>query len=109
MAYDEWLAHRIRECLDDKSGVTEKRMFGGLVFMVYGNMCCGVGADDLMLRVGPDQYDDLLAKEYARPMDFTGKPLKGMLYISPAGIEDDDDLARWLGRALSCVMSLPPK
>ncbi len=109
MAYDEGLAQRIRELLDGKEGLTERKMFGGLAFMIHGNMCGGVAGDTLMLRVGPDGHDDALSQPHARAMDFTGRPLKGMVYVDPPGIESDDDLQAWLGRALSFVHSLPMK
>jgi TfoX/Sxy family transcriptional regulator of competence genes len=109
MAYDEGLAERIREVLDSQDGVTEKKMFGGLAFMVRGHMCCGVSGDDLMLRVGPEQYDDALMQPHARAMDFTGRPMKGFVYVGPEGLASDEQLEAWLGRGLRFVQSLPPK
>lgn len=114
MAYDEGLAERVREVLSQRdelaaNQVVEKRMFGGLAFMVRGHMCCGVAGDQLMVRVGPDAYSDCLQEPYAREMDFTGRPLKGMVYVDEGGIESDPDLARWIDRGLSFVLSLPPK
>lgn len=109
MAYDEGLAERIREVLSAQGGVIEKKMFGGLAFMVHGHMCCGVVADDLMLRVGPDQHESVLAQPYARAMDFTGRPMKGFIYVEQEGLASDDDLAAWIQRGLDFVRSLPPK
>ena len=77
MAYDENLADRIRKALAGRKGVTEKNMFGGLSFMLGGNMCCGVVREDLVVRVSPGSYEDALAEPHARPMDFTGRPPPG--------------------------------
>ena len=83
MAYDEYLAERIRKALKRRKGITEKKMFGGICLLLDGNMVGGVVNDDLMVRVGPDGYEDALKQPHARPMDFTGKPLKGMVYVGP--------------------------
>ena len=109
MAYDEGLAQRIRETLASRSDIAEKKMFGGLAFMLSGNMCCGVIGSTLMLRVGPDQYGAALAHPHAREMDFTGKPMKGMVYIGDDGIADDRDLADWVQWGVRFATSLPPK
>ncbi len=108
MAYDETLAERIRRALKDDP-VTEKKMFGGLCFLFNGNMLGGVVDDTLMLRVGPDAYEKLLAQPGARAMDFTGRSLKGMLYVAPAALADARSLKRWLRHARSFVSKLPPK
>ena len=84
-------------------------MFGGLCFMVAGHMCCGIVRDTLMARVGPDNHEACLAKKHAREMDFTGRALKGMVYVAPEGIEDEADLREWVGMCESFVKSLPPK
>ena len=81
MMYSEVLAARVRTSLAGQNGLEEKRMFGGLTFMVNGNMCCGVLNDYLVVRVGPDRFADALSRPHARPMDFTGRPLKGMVYV----------------------------
>lgn len=112
MAYDEGLAQRVRELLEgraDELVVVEKKMFGGLCFMVQGNMCCGILQDDIMVRVGADAHADALAQPHARPMDFTGKAMKGMVYVGPEGLEGDDDLEGWVQRGLSFTLSLPAK
>ncbi len=109
MAFDEGLAERLRIQFEDRPDVLEKKMFGGLCFMASGNMCCGIVKDTLMARVGPDQYEDCLRQEYAREMDFTGRSMKGMIYVAPAGIESDRDLKSWVAKCLSFVDSLPPK
>ena len=105
MAYDEDVAYRIRAALAEQGGVTEKKMFGGLAFMVNGHMCCGLAKGELMVRVGPDQYAESLAQPHAREMDFTGKPLSGMVYVEPAGFADDADLALWLERCAAFVLA----
>ena len=91
MAYDEGLAQRLRETYELIPKVVEKKMFGGLAFMVEGHMSCGVVDDTLMARVGPDQYDEALQEPHTRKMDFTGKPLKGFVYVAPEGFESDED------------------
>ena len=100
MAYDEGLAARIREALSEHKDVgddiVEKRMFGGIAFMVRGNMCCGVLDDKLMVRVGPVAYDKVLKLTHAREMDFTGKKMKGFVIVGQEGIDMDDDLAAWV-------------
>ena len=112
MAYDEGLAQRIRETLAGRNDVVEKMMFGGLCFMVRGHMTCGVMSDkfdDIMIKVGKEQYDDALAQPHAREMDFTGRVSKGMVYVEPAGFESDADLAAWVARGIANAESLPPK
>ena len=109
MAYDEGLAQRVREHFGDRANVEERKMFGGLCFMVSNHMCCGIVGDTLMARVGPENYDACLGKEHASEMDFTGKAMKGMIYVSPAGIEADLELAHWVEICNSFVRSLPPK
>ena len=109
MAYDEGVAQRVREVLLDAPSVVEKKMFGGLAFMVGGNMSCGVVGAQLMVRVGPEAYEEALAQPHARVMDFTGKPLKGMVYVGEPGLAADEDLAAWVERGVSYAKSLPPK
>lgn len=109
MAYDEVLAARIRERLQAIPGVAEKKMFGGLCFLLNGNMACGVTGDELMVRVGPAGYAEALAQPHAREMDFTGRALKGFVYVTPEGLEDDGDLTGWLARGRDFAASLPPK
>jgi TfoX/Sxy family transcriptional regulator of competence genes len=109
MAYDEGVAERLREAYETVSSVVEKKMFGGLAFMVSGHMSCGVVNDTLMVRVGPDQYADALSRPHVREMDFTGKPLKGFVYVAPPGFETDEALASWVRLSLDFVSSLPPK
>ena len=108
MAYDTHLAERIRWLLVD-DGVTEREMFGGIAFMLRGNMVCGVSHDTLMLRLGPELAAEAVQEPHARPMDFTGKPMRSMVLIDPLGIETDDELAGWIERARAFVGTLPPK
>jgi TfoX/Sxy family transcriptional regulator of competence genes len=109
MAYDEKLAKRIATILSSYDGLSERKMFGGVAFMLNGHMCCGVTTKNLMVRVGPDAYEDSLAQPHARPMDFTGRPMKGMIYVGPSGYEDDDGLRAWVDRGVAFASSLPPK
>ncbi len=109
MAYDEEFADRIRKLLARRKGLVEKRMFGGIAFMLRGHMCCGVVKNELMVRVGPDAYEDALAQPHARPMDFTGRPLKGFVYVGAEGIESDTELKDWVARGVAFVKTLPAK
>jgi TfoX/Sxy family transcriptional regulator of competence genes len=105
MGYDENLAGRVRALLLARTGVVEKKMFGGLCFMVEGAMCCGVLGSDLIVRVGPERYEEALAQPGARPFDFTGRPSKGTVFVAPQGTGDRAVLARWLRRSLDYVES----
>lgn len=108
MAYDEALAERIRQQLDETPDVAERKMFGGLSFMVQGNYACGV-TDTLVVRVGPEQHEDAMAQPFTRIMDFTGRPMKGWVYVDPPGYVDDGDLAYWVEQGVAYARSLPPK
>jgi TfoX/Sxy family transcriptional regulator of competence genes len=109
MAFDEGVAQRVREALDTYSDVVEKKMFGGLAFMLRGHMCCGVVGGEIMVRVGSNGYEAALQKPHAREMDFTGKPLTGFVFVASAGFESDDNLQAWVDRAVQFVNSLPDK
>ena len=109
MAFDEGLAERLRELLQKYPDVEERKMFGGLCFLTSGNMCCGIVGNRLMARVGPANYATCLRKKHAEEMKFTGKPMKGMVYVQPGGIEEDQDLASWLNTCMEFVGTLPPK
>ena len=109
MAYDEGLAQRVREELADRPDVTEKRMFGGLAFMVRGHMTVGINGDELMVRVGKDAYAEALAQPGAREMDFTGRALKGFVYVSSEGHSADQALTGWVRRGLDHTDTLPAK
>jgi TfoX/Sxy family transcriptional regulator of competence genes len=109
VAYNEHLASRVRAALKRQRGVTERRMFGGLAFLVKGHMACGVLDDTLVLRLGSTGAQRALERPHTRPMDFTGRPLAGMVYVSPAGHRRDRDLRAWLTRAVRFVRALPPR
>ena len=109
MAYDEGLAQRIREVLDDLPALVEKKMFGGVGFMVQGNMACGVNGSNLIVRVGPERYEEALTQPHARVFDFTGRPMKGWVMVAPGGHETDETLADWVQQGVEFVLSLPAK
>lgn len=109
MAYDEGLAERIREALGATRSIGERRMFGGLAFMWNGHMFVGILGETLMARVGPEHYERALAQPHVRRMDFTGRPMKGYVFVDPPGFARDADLAEWVRRCLDFVKTLPPK
>lgn len=101
MAFDELLADRIKAVLIEKNSLfEEKQMMGGLAFMVNNKMCVGVVKNKMMARINPDIYEDAITKEGCRPMDFTGRPMKGWIFLEPEGIDLDDDLSYWVELAL---------
>ena len=108
MAYDEKLADRVRDVFETEDGVTERKMFGGLAFMVNGHMACGIVGDELMLRLGADGAERALERPHVRPMDFTGKPMTGMVFVGAEGLRGAA-LQRWIGKAVGFVGTLPPK
>lgn len=109
MAYDEELADRVRDVLDAQSDLTEREMFGGIAFMLAGNMCCGVIKEDLMVRLGREEAESALREDGVRPMDFTGKPMKTSVYVGPEVTADDSQLAEWVEAGAAYARSLPPK
>jgi TfoX/Sxy family transcriptional regulator of competence genes len=109
MAYDEGLATRLQEIFAADERVSQRKMFGGLALMFQGNMFVGVTGDELMVRVGKQNYVAALAEPHAREMDFTGKPLTGYVYVAADGIAEDEELQRWCDRALSFAQTLPAK
>ena len=109
MAYDEKMADRVRACLARRQGVSEKKMFGGLCFLVRGHMVCGVTSGDFMVRVGAENHDKALARAHARPMDFTGRPMKGMVFVGAKGTRTKDSLKRWVDLGVAHAKTLPPK
>lgn len=109
MAFDEGLAERIRDLLLAHPGITEKKMFGGVAFMLNRHMFVGILGDALMARVGPDAYAKALQQPHVREMDFTGKPLKGYVYVAAEGVVSDEALEQWVARCARFVESLPPK
>lgn len=107
MAYDEQLAARVRVLLKGQRALVEKRMFGGLAYLSNGKMFAGILHSDLVVRVGPDANDEALKKPHTRPMDFTGRPMKGYIYVGPDGTKSAAQLRTWLTRGLDFVLGLP--
>ena len=108
MAYDERLAARVRNLLAGDPGLSERKMFGGLAFMLAGNMCCGIVGDQLMLRLGADLAEKALKRPHVHPMDFTGRPMTGMVYVAPEGLRGQA-LRTWVQQAAGFARTLPPK
>jgi TfoX/Sxy family transcriptional regulator of competence genes len=109
MGYDERVAERVRHILAGQRNVVEKRMVGGLSFMVDGSMCCGVTGTALMVRVGPQARERALARPHVRPMIFAGRQLAGFVCVDPEGYRTEPALAAWVHRSLDFVSTLPPK
>ena len=109
MAYDEGLAQRLREALQSERGISEKKMFGGLAFISHGYMFIGIAGDALMARIGLEYYEKALSRRHVRVMDFTGKPMKGYVFVDPSGYARDSDLSDWIERCHRFVRSLPPR
>jgi len=95
--------------MSDEPGLVEKKMFGGVGFLLNGNMACGVNKDDLIVRVGPDRYEQTVIQPHARPFDFTGRPMKGWVMVSPDGVSADGDLQNWVNQGITFAKSLPAK
>ncbi len=106
MAYNELLASKIRALVARHKGWTEKKMFGGVAFMLDGKMCCGVHKNNLIVRVGPERNEKALAMPYSRPMDFTGKPMKGFVYVNSRGWSKDTTLKEWVDMGKEYVSSI---
>ena len=109
MSYDPEAAERVRRLLADRDDVVEKRMVGGLSFLVNGNMCCGITGTALMVRIGAEGRDQALREPHVRPMQFAGRGLSGFICVEPAGFAADDALTRWVRRGLDFVSGLPAK
>ena len=109
MPHDEELANRVREVLKGRVAADERHMFGGVAFMVRGHMCLGVANDDLVVRVGPERHEAALKQRGARPMDFTGKPLRGMVYVTKRALAQRRDIEHWADEAIGFVNELPAK
>lgn len=109
MPFDEGLAERIRDVLRSDRHISEKKMFGGLAFMSGGYMFVGISGEVLMARVGPANYEEILSQPHVREMDFTGKPMKGYVFVDPPGFQNDSDLSNWVTQCHRFVKSLPPK
>ena len=109
MAYDEALTARVRATLSGARGMTEKKMFGGLAFLDHGRMCVGVLKDTLVVRLAPAACAKALTRPYTQPMDFTGKPMTGFLYVDAAGLKTERQLSGWISAARAFVSTLPPR
>jgi hypothetical protein len=109
MAYDENLARRMRAEIGPMPGLVEKKMFGGTGFMVQGNMACGVHGNDMIVRVGPERYEQELDRPHTKVFDMTGRPMSGWIIVEPAGVAGDDDLRAWVEQGLEYALSLPAK
>jgi len=109
MAYDEALATRVRAIVQEEGHFEERKMFGGLTFMRKDRMCCGVLRDDLVVKLGPERAAEAEREPHVRPMDFTGRPMPGLLYVSPEGVSDEVALRRWVVAAIAFAEGLPPK
>ena len=106
MAYDEKLADRIRRALGPDDDIKERKMFGGLAFLRAGRMFAGITGDDLMVRVGPERYEESLAKPHVRPMDFTGRPMNGYVYVAAAGCRSDQAVKPWVELSVAFVATV---
>jgi TfoX/Sxy family transcriptional regulator of competence genes len=109
VAFDEDVAQRVRDVLSARADVSERKMFGGIAFMVGGNMACGVLGEDLIVRLDKEESEKALAEDGVRPFDFTGKAMKGIVYVSPERTSDDAGLAEWVEAGADYATSLPPK
>lgn len=109
MAYDEGLAQRVREVLTSSPGFSEKKMFGGVGFMLQGNIACGVFKHELMVRVGPEGYSEALKRPYVRLFDMVGRPMKGWVAVGQQGLASHEDLQNWVGLGTQYALSLPAK
>jgi len=109
MTYSESLALRIRQALAGRRGITEKKMFGGVGFLLHGNMCVGIWHSSLIARLGPDEGAAALEEPHVAPFDITGRPMKGWIMVEPDGIDTDDQLAGWIRRSIDFVSTLPKK
>lgn len=109
MAYDEVLAERVRDTIGERVGLTTRKMFGGIAYMVNGNMACGVLDEVVVVRLGNEGAEEALKEPYMTPMDFTGKPMKSMVYLHAEGYEDDAVLERWVGEGVAFAEGLPAK
>jgi len=110
MAFDEKLAARMRKALDERrAGAVEKRMFGGVAFLLNGNMCCGVHKDAMIVRLAPDATEAALRQPHTKPFDLTGRPMKGWVLVEAEGVKTAAGLKKWVAQGLAHAGSLPPK
>src|SRR5438270_5275676 len=109
MAFDETLAERIRQRLARRKNVEEKKMFGGVGFLLNGNLLVGVWKESLVVRLGPDEGEEALKEPHVKEFDITGRPMRNWVLVEPEGVKDDDQLGGWIGRAVKFVGELPAK
>ncbi|HEX2084053.1 MAG TPA: TfoX/Sxy family protein [Solirubrobacteraceae bacterium] len=109
MAYDEALADRVRDVIGVRSALTEKKMFGGVAWMIGGNMACGVIGDELIVRLDREEADAALGEPHVRAFDFTGRPMRGFVVVGPEAIAEPGDLTRWVDCGADYAASLPAK
>lgn len=109
MAFDEAFAARVRKALGRKAALSEKKMFGGLAFLLNGHMCCGILGDELMVRLDPAAAAAALREKDTRVFDMTGRPMKGWIVVTARGVAADDQLKRWVGAGAAFAAKLPPK
>ncbi len=109
MAYDEQLAQRVRLILEERPELVEKKMFGGVSYLLNGNMVCGINGDQLIVRMSEIEFMDALTQPHVRVFDLTGRPMKGWVFVGPSGIAGDNDLKKWVESGLRYAQGLPPK
>jgi len=109
MAFDEKLADRIREILGNSKSITERKMFGGICFMLNGNMIGGVLKDDLIVKIDKESHAKAVAQKHVRPFDFTGKPMVGIIFVSPDGTKTRKNLEQWIEMGTAHARALPAK
>jgi len=109
MAFDERLADRMRSALGRRKGLTEKRMFGGIGFLLNGNMCCGIHKSAMIVRIAPEDTERVLAQAHTRRFDLTGRPMKGWVLVDPAGIKTDTQLDKWVEVSAKYASTLPSR
>lgn len=109
VAFDDTLARRVRKALDSRPDLIEKHMFGGVCFMIRGRMCCGIIDSSLMVRLDPDEADRVADQPHVRPMDFTGKPMRGYLFVDTEGIDSPKALKSWVDRCVAYIETMPTK
>ena len=109
MVYDEKLAGRIRSAIGDRHEVVEKKMFGGITFMIEGKMACGVLNDDFVAKIDRAHWEEAIARPHARAMDFIGRPMPGMVYVAPAGVRAAAMLRRWIDESVAFALASPAR
>jgi hypothetical protein len=109
LAYDDALADRVRELISLRADGAERKMFGGIAFMLAGNMACGVLGDELIVRLGPEEGERALAEPHTRAFDFTGRPMRGFVVVGPGGVATEEELAGWVDAGADFAASLPAK